>query len=90
MVLPPGKSKKNTKNFDQESWGQNQILCAARESNVNELDRIPSRPSEARQRGPRILGAKPNILKKMRYPENLIFFSLKKMKNSQNQVKNFV
>ena len=33
--------KKNTKNFDQESWGQNQILCAVRESNVNELDPIP-------------------------------------------------
>ena len=37
----PRKIKKNTDNFDQESWGQNQILCAVRESNVNELDPIP-------------------------------------------------
>ena len=36
---------------------QNQILCGAIESNVNEFDPIPPRPSEARQSGPRIQGA---------------------------------
>ena len=32
-------------------------LCDMRESNVNQVNPIPSRPSEARQSGPRILGA---------------------------------
>ena len=43
-----------------ESWGQKQTLCGARESSKNECSSNQKRPSEARQSGPRILGAKLN------------------------------
>ena len=72
--MPPKNIFKNTKNFDQESWVQNQLLYAARESNVNELAPIPSRPSERRQSGPRILGAKPKTLKFLRKKNGKVIF----------------
>ena len=53
VLMPSGFLIKIFGIFFRFSWGQNQRLCAARESNVNELDPIPSRSSEARQSGHR-------------------------------------
>ena len=89
LGLPPGFLIKIFGIFKNIFWGHNQRLCAMRESNVNELDPIPSRLSEVRQSGPKILGTKPKTWN-LKYPENLLFFFHKKLKSDTPAAKRVI